>query len=402
MGSLRYQELLLTPGSSPAWAISRRQMRQRPNLRKTACGRPQRWQRVYPRTANFGLRAALLTRAFLAICSSLLPDSAGGRDDGLAGEGEAEQAEQLAALVVVRGGGDQRDVHAARSVDLVDVDLAEHRLLGQPERVVAVAVELLGVQAAEVADTGQGQRQQPVQELPHAVAAEGDLGADRHALAELELRDRLAGPHDRRLLAGDGGEVADRAVHQLGVAGGLADAHVDDDLGQPRDLHDVGVAELLLQRRRDVLAVAGEHAGQLAGGCAHGVQRSLPVRRETRMLRPSSSLRMPTRVGVPSESTTITLLTWMRASCVTMPPCCAPRCEVLIRVCFLTRPTPSTSTFWSCGYEAMTRPRAPLSLPDRTRTVSPFFTFIEGAFLRLVALSFLWLVMVRAPPVPAR
>src|SRR5215218_2097938 len=102
MGSLRYQELLLTPGSSPAWAISRRQMRQRPNLRKTACGRPQRWQRVYPRTANFGLRAALLTRAFLAICSSLLPDSAGGRDDGLAGEGEAEQAEQLAALVVVR------------------------------------------------------------------------------------------------------------------------------------------------------------------------------------------------------------------------------------------------------------------------------------------------------------
>src|SRR3954447_269606 len=43
---LGYQELLLTPGSSPAWAISRRQMRHRPNLRKTACGRPQRWQRV--------------------------------------------------------------------------------------------------------------------------------------------------------------------------------------------------------------------------------------------------------------------------------------------------------------------------------------------------------------------
>src|ERR687886_257242 len=41
-----YQELLLTPGSSPACAISRRQMRHRPNLRKTACGRPQRWQRV--------------------------------------------------------------------------------------------------------------------------------------------------------------------------------------------------------------------------------------------------------------------------------------------------------------------------------------------------------------------
>src|SRR3712207_1270199 len=53
----------------------------------------------------------------------LPPGSADGGDDGLAGEGEAELAEQLAALLVVRGGGDQRDVHAALPVDLVDVDL---------------------------------------------------------------------------------------------------------------------------------------------------------------------------------------------------------------------------------------------------------------------------------------
>src|SRR4051794_30364322 len=67
-GGAAYQLDLRTPGSSPAWAISRRQIRHRPNLRKTACGRPHRWQRVYPRTANFGLRAALLISAFLAIC----------------------------------------------------------------------------------------------------------------------------------------------------------------------------------------------------------------------------------------------------------------------------------------------------------------------------------------------
>src|SRR3712207_2906274 len=41
-----YQDDLRTPGSSPAWAISRRQIRQRPNLRNTECGRPHRWQRV--------------------------------------------------------------------------------------------------------------------------------------------------------------------------------------------------------------------------------------------------------------------------------------------------------------------------------------------------------------------
>src|ERR671920_2044075 len=62
-----YQLDLRTPGSSPAWAISRRQIRHRPNLRKTECGRPHRWQRVYPRTANLGLRFAFSIRAFLAI-----------------------------------------------------------------------------------------------------------------------------------------------------------------------------------------------------------------------------------------------------------------------------------------------------------------------------------------------
>src|SRR5829696_6707545 len=249
------------------------------------------------------LAGRLVDQSLLGHVSVSCPGSAGRVHDGLTGEGEAELAEQLATLLVGGGGGDQRDVHTALPVDLVDVDLAEHRLLVEPERVVAVAVELLGVQAAEVTDAGQGERQQAVEELPHAVAAQGHLGADRHALAQLELRDGLAGPDDGRLLAGDGGEVADGAVHQLGVAGGLADAHVDDDLRQARDLHDVVVVELRLQGRRDGLAVVGEHAGQLAGGCAHDVQRSLPVRRETRTLRPLSSLRYPTRVGVPSEST---------------------------------------------------------------------------------------------------
>src|SRR5918995_1935162 len=39
-----YQLDLVMPGSSPRWAISRRQIRHRPNLRWTALGRPQRWQ----------------------------------------------------------------------------------------------------------------------------------------------------------------------------------------------------------------------------------------------------------------------------------------------------------------------------------------------------------------------
>src|ERR1700712_1077312 len=41
-----YQLLFDTPGSSPACAISRRQILHSPNLRKTACGRPHLLQRV--------------------------------------------------------------------------------------------------------------------------------------------------------------------------------------------------------------------------------------------------------------------------------------------------------------------------------------------------------------------
>jgi hypothetical protein len=54
----------------------------------------------------------------------------------------------------------------------------------------------LSGQAAEVADAGQRDGEQPVEEVPHAVAAQGHLRADRHALAQLEpaidLRARFA------------------------------------------------------------------------------------------------------------------------------------------------------------------------------------------------------------------
>src|SRR5688500_7510822 len=170
-------------------------------------------------------------------------------------EREAEPLEQRASLVVVLRRGDDRDVHATRAVDLVLVDLVEHGLLGEAERVVAGTVELTRAEPTEVADTGQGQREQTVEELPHPVAAQRDVRADRHALTQLELRDGLAGLGDLRLLAGDGGEVAQGTLDELAVAGRLADAHVDDDLGEARDLHDVLVAELLAQRRDDLLAV---------------------------------------------------------------------------------------------------------------------------------------------------
>ena len=102
---------------------------------------------------------------------------------------------------------------------------------------------------------GQRERDETVQELPRAVAAEGDVRADGLTLAQLELRDGLAGVRDDRLLAGDLGEVVDRTIDHLAVASCLADTGVHDDLHEAGDLVDVGVAELLLQLLLDLAPV---------------------------------------------------------------------------------------------------------------------------------------------------
>ena len=135
-----------------------------------------------------------------------------------------EGVEKRLALLVGGSGGHDGDVHAARAVDLVEVDLGEDQLLGHAHGVVATAVEALGRKAAEVADARDGDGNEAVEELPHAVAAEGDLGADGLAGAQVEGCDGLAGVRDQGLLAGDGAQVCDGAVNRLGIGRGLANA----------------------------------------------------------------------------------------------------------------------------------------------------------------------------------
>src|ERR1700759_1246746 len=207
-------------------------------------------------------------------------------------EGEAEPSQQRTAFGVVFCRGDHGDVHPALPVHLVRVDLVEHDLLDAAERVVAVPVELPVGQAAEVADPGQRDRQQPVEELPHPVAAQRTVRADGHALAQLELGHGLLGPGHGRPLPGDGRQVADRALDQLRVPGGLADTHVHDDLDQAGDLHHVGETELVPERGRDLGAVAllePWYRRRFGGFGSH--QMSFPLGLATRILLPSSSNR---------------------------------------------------------------------------------------------------------------
>jgi hypothetical protein len=67
LSTVSHQLALRTPGISPRRAISRKQIRQRPNLRRYARARPQRLQRLYARTPNFGLRLVFSISALRAI-----------------------------------------------------------------------------------------------------------------------------------------------------------------------------------------------------------------------------------------------------------------------------------------------------------------------------------------------
>src|ERR1051326_8317756 len=70
-------------------------------------------------------------------------------------ERHLEAGEQRLGFLVRPCGGHDDDVHAPGGIDLVVIDLREHQLLLEAERVVATAVEALAGEAAEVAHARQ-------------------------------------------------------------------------------------------------------------------------------------------------------------------------------------------------------------------------------------------------------
>src|SRR6185437_11704698 len=88
--------------------------------------------------------------------------------------------------------GHERHVHALGEVDFVWVNLRKDGLLRQTHIIVAVAIEALRIDPAEVADTRQGNANQAIQKLVHTLAAQRDAATDGVALAEAKAADRNA------------------------------------------------------------------------------------------------------------------------------------------------------------------------------------------------------------------
>src|SRR5690606_15004225 len=122
-------------------------------------------------------------------------------------------------------------------------------------------VECLAAHAAKVANAGKTEGDEAIEELPHAVATQGHATTDGHSLTQLEACDRLLRSSHHGLLAGDGRELRDCRVHDLGVGDRIAETHVHHDLLDAGSLKLVLVSEPLHQLGMNRLLVELLHAG---------------------------------------------------------------------------------------------------------------------------------------------
>src|SRR5579872_976409 len=159
--------------------------------------------------ASFARRLFFSIELFFAI--SVQPRSSAFELIDSLPEWKVEGAQESARLRVGPGRRAHDDVHAKHRFRLIVVDLREDDVLLDAESIISAPVEGLRIEAAEVAHARQRHVDETIEEFVHPRLAERDFRADRHVLAHLEGRDRLAGAGDDRLLAGDEREVGRRS-----------------------------------------------------------------------------------------------------------------------------------------------------------------------------------------------
>ena len=169
-------------------------------------------------------------------------------------ERQTECGEKGVALLVGAGRCYESNLKTVDARILVDVDFREDDLLLETESVVSSSVHILG-DTVEVTDTRESNPDELLEELVHLHVAEGNFGADRHTLTELEVGHVLLGSGDDSFLTGDDGKLCSCLLNDLLVLGCVADTLVDGDLHEARNLHHGSIGELLCKLLHDFLFV---------------------------------------------------------------------------------------------------------------------------------------------------
>jgi hypothetical protein len=129
----------MTPGNMPCRASLRMQIRQQPNLRRKARGRPHKLQRLLRLTANFGfLTDFAMDDCFATMLPLVRPQPVSGR--GLA-ERHTQKPQKFPRLLVRAGGGHDSDVHATHLLYFRIIDFQKDQLVLQSKSVVAPSIK---------------------------------------------------------------------------------------------------------------------------------------------------------------------------------------------------------------------------------------------------------------------
>src|SRR6187551_3408664 len=145
-----------------------------------------------------------------------------------AAERHTESLEQLAGLVVGLSRGHEGDVETHGALVVFNNDLGEDGEVGDANRVIALAIELVR-HAAKIADGRERDREEAHEEVPHVLAAKRDVATGDLVGLQFEIGDGALRTVQHRLLAGDETHVA-RGVGDLVLVGLGTDAGVEDDL----------------------------------------------------------------------------------------------------------------------------------------------------------------------------
>src|SRR5690606_11965223 len=105
-------------------------------------------------------------------------------------------------------------------------------------------IKSLRVQTTEVTDTRNGDSDQAVKEVIHALATQRYLATDWPTSPDLESSNRFARLGDDDLLPADGSQLVSGIIQQLLVTYRFAHTHVQDHLGDLGHAHRIVIPKL--------------------------------------------------------------------------------------------------------------------------------------------------------------
>src|SRR5436190_2153098 len=151
--------------------------------------------------------------------------------------------------------GDDSNIKSDVALDFVELDFRKNRLIGNSKRVVAVIVKTARRYAAKIANARERCLNEALEKFIHVLTTQSYFGANRLVLSQFKIRDAFLGKRFHRALACNQSELRlcllQRLLHVRLRANGSVNHHLLD----LRDLVNIFIAVLLLQRRHDSLFI---------------------------------------------------------------------------------------------------------------------------------------------------